>query len=80
MNRVEMFTLRTAREIAGLNQAEAASMLEVSPDTLRNYESGKTQPDVLMIKKIEALYNIPFDRLIFLNEDNGKTVKGKEEP
>lgn len=65
----EMFTLRVAREKAGYTQKEAAYMLDISPDTLRNYESGKTQPDALMIKRFESLYHIPFTNLIFLTKD-----------
>ncbi len=74
MNEIEMFTLKTAREKSGITQNDAARLLEISVDTLRNYETGKTYPDALMIKKIEALYGIPFRQLIFLNCDYGKTV------
>lgn len=71
---IEMFTLRTARDKAGFTQKEAAERLGISSDTLRNYESGKSQPDVLMIKRIEELYHISFSQLIFLESDYGKTV------
>jgi len=65
----EMYTLRVAREKAGFNQKDAAYMLDISPDTLRNYESGKTQPDALMIKKFESLYHVPYENLIFLTKE-----------
>lgn len=78
MERIEMFTLRVAREKAGFTQKEAADVLKISPDTLRNYETGKSQPDVQMIKKIEALYHVPFSQLIFLGTDYGKTVITEE--
>lgn len=65
----EMYTLRVAREKAGFNQKDAAFMLDISPDTLRNYESGKTQPDALMIKKFESLYHVPYENLIFLTKE-----------
>lgn len=71
---IEMFTLRTARDRAGLTQKDAAEKLGISPDTLRNYESGKYQPDALMIKRIEELYHISFSQLIFLDTDYGKSV------
>ena len=74
MERIEMYTLRVAREKTGLTQKEAAKKLEITPDTLRNYETGKSKPDVQMIKKIEALYNVPFSQLIFLGTDYGKPV------
>lgn len=71
---IEMYTLRTARDRVKLTQKDAAEKLGISPDTLRNWENGITQPDALMIKRIEELYHINFNQLIFLNTDYGKTV------
>ena len=71
---IEMYTLRTARDRVKLTQKDAAKKLGISPDTLRNYELGKSQPDVKIIKRIEELYHISFNQLIFLNTDYGKTV------
>ena len=78
MERIEMYTLRVAREKTGLTQKEAAKKLDITPDTLRNYETGKYKPDVQMIKKIEALYNVPFSQLIFLGTDYGNPVIPEE--
>ena len=77
MDRIEMFTLKTARDRAQISQKDAAAFLGVNVDTLRNYEVGKSQPDALMIKKIEELYGVRFDQLIFLESDYGKTVNQK---
>ena len=77
MDRIEMFTLKTARDRAQISQKDAATFLGVNVDTLRNYEVGKSQPDALMIKKIEELYGVRFDQLIFLGNDYGKTVNQK---
>lgn len=71
METKEMFTLRTARERIGLNQKEAAVQLGISEDTLSNYERGKSYPDVPMIQKIEELYKIKYDQLIFLAKQYG---------
>lgn len=67
-------TLKQAREIYGYTQAEAAKLLHISVDTLSNYERGKSYPDVPVIKRIEALYDIPYARIIFLPIDYDKTV------
>lgn len=75
---VEMYTLRTARDRMHLTQKEAAERLKISPDTLRNWENGITQPDAMAIKQIEDLYHITFNQIIFLTADYGKTVNGKE--
>lgn len=76
---IEMYTLRTARDRVKLTQKDAAEKLGISPDTLRNWENGITQPDALMIKRIEELYHINFNQLIFLNTDYGKTVTETED-
>ncbi len=71
MNENEKYTLKTAREKAGFKQSEAAKKLHISVDTLSNYERGKTYPDVLLIKKIEDLYKVNYNQIIFLNINNG---------
>lgn len=64
-------TLKSARVNKGLTQMEAAKIIGVSTDTLRNYEMGKSFPDVPIIKKIENTYGIPYSDLIFLPQNNG---------
>lgn len=66
-------SLKTAREIRGLKQSEAAKMIGVSPDTLGNYERGKSYPDIPVLRKIEEVYGVSYDRLIFLPLDFGLT-------
>lgn len=69
-----VFTLRTAREMRGLTQEEAAKMIGVSVDTLGNYERGKSYPDIPVLRKIEDVYKVPYKQLIFLPLDYDKTV------
>ena len=68
------FTLKTARERKGLTQESAAKLIGISVDTLGNYERGKSYPDVPVLRKIEQVYGIPYERLIFLPLDYDKTV------
>lgn len=72
---IEKLTLKTARDRARLSQVDAAKALGISVDTLSNYERGKSFPDVLTLKKIEALYDVNYSQLIFLPKDYGLTVK-----
>lgn len=67
-------SLKTARELKGLRQAEAAKMIGISTDTLGNYERGKSYPDIPTLRMIEKVYGIPYNRLIFLPLDYDKTV------
>ena len=64
-------TLKTARELAGLTQAEAAKHIGVTPDTVGNYERGKSYPDIPVLRKIEEVYKVNYDNLIFLHLDFG---------
>ena len=59
------FTLRAARVFNDMTQEEAAQMLGITPNTLGRYERGKSYPDILMVKRMEKLYGVPYDRLLF---------------
>lgn len=67
-------SLKTARELKGLKQSEAAELIGVSKDTLGNYERGKSYPDIPVLRKIEEVYGVPYSRIIFLPLDYDKTV------
>ena len=77
-------TLKMARELNGLTQIEAAKKIGISTDTLGNYERGKSYPDIPILRKIEEVYGVPYDRIIFLPLDFGLTEnsdkKTKDEP
>ncbi len=66
-------TLKMIRELLGYTQEEAAKLIGVSADTLGNYERGKSYPDIPNLRKIEEVYGIPYDRIIFLPLDFGLT-------
>lgn len=68
------FTLKTIREARGYSQSEAAKLIGISTDTLSNYERGKSYPDIPVLRKIEEVYNINYNQLIFLPLDSGLTV------
>lgn len=52
-------TLRAARISKGMSREDAAKALNISPFTLKNYETGKTVPSWVTVDKIEELYGIP---------------------
>ena len=64
-------TLKSARVNKGLTQVKAAELIGITVDTLSNYERGKSFPDVPIIKKIEEVYGVPYNDLIFLSTNNG---------
>lgn len=59
-------TLKALRINNQMTQVEAAGKLKISVDTLSNWENGKTFPDVMQIKKIEDLYGVSYQDIIFL--------------
>ena len=63
-------TLKAARINCQLTQKEAAEKLGVSEKTLSNYENGVSFPDVPVIQKIELLYNVGYNDIIFLPNKN----------
>ena len=68
-------TLKVARVSKGLTQREAAKLIGVTVDTLANYEKGKTYPDIPILKKIEEVYGVEYNQLIFLPNNNALSVK-----
>lgn len=64
-------TLKTARELSGFTQEEAASKIGVNKDTLGNYERGKSYPDIPTLRKIEKVYGVSYEQIIFLPLDFG---------
>ena len=55
--------LHTARINAGLSQQKVAEHLEVTPQSVRNWESGRNEPSDEALEKVAALYGIPPSQL-----------------
>ena len=64
-------TLKSAWVNKGLTQVKAAKLIGITPDTLSNYERGKSYPDVPIIQKMEQVYGVSYSELIFLPINNG---------
>ena len=74
---METLTLRAIRINKGWSLEEASVKIGVSKDTLSNWERGETYPNVPQIKRIEMVYNIPFNNINFLLNDTD--LIGKKE-
>lgn len=59
-------SLAAARVNAKLTQDEAAKALHITKQTLVNWEKGLTQPKIEQAENMSALYNIPYENLIFV--------------
>lgn len=66
-------TLKALRINAGLDQRTAAERLDITPETLSNWERAKSFPNVLQITKIEGLYGVSYADINFLPTNIGLT-------
>jgi len=63
--------MKTARINAGFNTQDSAGIaLGVSGDTIGNWERGKSYPNTKMIPKIEEVYKVSYNDIIFLLANN----------
>lgn len=51
--------LRAARVRAGFTQEEVAGNLEVSTQSVRNWEAGRTEPSAERLRRMSVLYDVP---------------------
>lgn len=56
--------LRTARVEAGLTQAQAAEVVGTTGQTVRNWETAKTEPPTAAIRKLADRYNVSEEALM----------------
>ena len=70
MSETLKITLEAARVNAHLKQREAAEKLNISVETLRNYETGKSSPTIEMTNRLCALYQFPAENINFLYRQN----------
>ena len=58
-------TLKSIREMRGYKQEEAAKLIGIA--------TGKSYPDIPVLRKIEETYNVRYSQIIFLPLDFGLT-------
>ena len=58
-------SMAAARVNAGMTQKEAAKELNVTPLTLRNWETGNTMPSYKKAEEMADLYQYPLDYIFF---------------
>lgn len=56
--------LKNARVASGLTQEGAAEKINVSRQTISNWENEKTYPDIISVIKLSDLYSISLDDLL----------------
>ncbi|MED9903870.1 MAG: helix-turn-helix transcriptional regulator [Lachnospiraceae bacterium] len=56
--------LKAARVSAGLTQEQVAEKIMVSRQTISNWETGKSLPDIVSVMNLSDLYQISIDDLL----------------
>lgn len=67
-------TLKAARVNKGLTQKDAAKLMGVSRNVISNWERQISFPDVLQVKRIEEVYGLKFQEIIFLPSEYALSV------
>lgn len=67
-------SMKAARVNAGMTQKEAALKLGVTKDTVGNWERGRSFPSIKIIPKIEKMYKVKYENIIFLPQNNAISV------
>ena len=66
--------IKQARIKLSLTQEDVADKLEISRQTLSNWENGKTLPDIANVLKMSDLYNVSLDELLKGDVDMKKKI------
>lgn len=61
--------LKEARLQAGLTQENVAEEIQVTHQTISNWETEKSFPDIVSVIKLSTLYNISLDKLLKGDEE-----------
>lgn len=60
--------LRVIRRQRKLNQLKVALDLNISREALSHYENGKRSPDIQMLRRLSAYFNVSIDFLVNAKE------------
>ena len=67
MDKIFCTNLKSARKLSGMTQREVALSLNVVESCYANWEQGRTEPNIIMLRKLCVLLDVSLDELI-----NGK--------
>ena len=67
-------SLAAARVNAQMTQEEVAKKMNVSKNTVVNWEKGKTEPSISQSKQISKIYNMPLDYIFLPTKSNSTST------
>lgn len=71
--------LQTKRKSMGLTQEDLADKLFVSSETISNWETNKTTPDIDNVIRISQLFDISLNNLLLEGSNMVENIKKKAE-
>lgn len=69
MERLQI-SLAAARVNAKMTQEDVADAMNVSKQTINNWENGKSEPKMQQSRRLSELYNIPLDNIFLPDKSN----------
>ena len=70
------YRIKEMRQSFGWNQVQLAQKLNITKQTVSNWENDNIQPSVEMLMKISSLFNVSSDYLLGLTPNNYISVDG----
>ncbi len=67
MDKIFCENLKEARKFCNFTQSEVAKQLNVVDSCYANWEQGRTEPNIEMLRKLSKIFNITIDELINKN-------------
>ena len=67
MDKIFCENLKSARKYVNLTQKQVADKLGVVESCYANWEQGRTEPNIEMLRKLSKILNISIDELIWDN-------------
>lgn len=64
MDKIFCENLKNARKESGLTQKQVANALGVVESCYANWEQGRTEPNIEMLRKLCAIFDVNVDELI----------------
>ena len=58
-----MKTIRELREEQGWSQFTLAVKVDVTPNTIRSWEQGKTEPKASQLRALSEVFGVPMDQI-----------------
>lgn len=64
MDKIFCQNLKSARNVSAMTQKQVAEKLNVVESCYANWEQGRTEPNITMLRKLSELFDVSVDELV----------------